>query len=63
MLRHFTKRAAGPARRQRQCRPVRERPRLTILPVVSGLAQPTALAFLADGDFLILEKSAGTVRA
>src|SRR5262245_32543661 len=35
---------------------------LTITPVVSGLDQPTDLAFLAEGDFLVLEKATGKVR-
>lgn len=37
-------------------------PRLAVRPVVSGLALPTTLAFLGDGDFLILEKNTGQVK-
>ncbi|HVG30855.1 MAG TPA: PQQ-dependent sugar dehydrogenase [Pyrinomonadaceae bacterium] len=34
---------------------------LTVRQVVAGLSQPTTLAFLGDGDFLILEKASGKV--
>ena len=35
---------------------------LEVLPVVSGLIQPTTMAFLGPTDFLILEKASGLVR-
>ena len=35
---------------------------LAVRTVVSGLTQPTTLAFLGDGDFLILEKASGMVK-
>jgi aldose sugar dehydrogenase len=34
---------------------------LTVLPVVTGLSAPTALAFLGPDDFFVLEKSTGRV--
>jgi aldose sugar dehydrogenase len=37
-------------------------PNLAVRPVVSGLSQPTTMAFLGDGDFLILEKATGQVK-
>jgi uncharacterized repeat protein (TIGR01451 family) len=37
-------------------------PNLTISTVVSGLVQPTSLAFLAANDFLVLEKASGKVQ-
>ncbi len=37
-------------------------PRLAVRPVVSGLALPTTMAFLGDGDFLVLEKATGQVK-
>jgi glucose/arabinose dehydrogenase len=36
--------------------------RLTVRTVVSGLVQPTSMAFLAANDFLVLEKSTGRVQ-
>src|SRR4051794_33098624 len=36
--------------------------RLTVKPVVAGLNQPTALAFLSANDFLVLEKATGRVQ-
>ena len=42
--------------------PVADDPALSIEPVVSGLAEPTAMAFVGTDDFLILEKSVGKVR-
>ena len=35
---------------------------LTVSTVVSKLDQPTSMAFLADGDFLVLEKASGKVQ-
>ena len=37
-------------------------PNLEVRPVVSGLIQPTTMAFLGPTDFLILEKASGLVR-
>jgi uncharacterized repeat protein (TIGR01451 family) len=37
-------------------------PNLTVSTVVSGLAQPTGLAFLGANDFLVLEKASGKVQ-
>jgi glucose/arabinose dehydrogenase len=37
-------------------------PGLAVRPVASGLALPTTLAFLGDGDFLVLEKNTGQVK-
>ncbi|MBX6315658.1 MAG: TIGR03118 family protein, partial [Isosphaeraceae bacterium] len=37
-------------------------PNLTVTPVVSGLDQPTSMAFLGPNDFLILEKASGKVQ-
>ncbi len=40
-------------------------PNLTVTPIVdfgAGLDQPTTMAFLAQGDFLVLEKATGRVR-
>src|SRR5262249_22366245 len=37
-------------------------PNLTVSTVVSGLDQPTSMAFLGPGDFLILEKATGKVK-
>jgi glucose/arabinose dehydrogenase len=37
-------------------------PNLTVHAVVSGLAQPTSIAFLGPNDFLVLEKSTGKVQ-
>ena len=37
-------------------------PTLGVATVVSGLTQPTSLAFLGRGDFLILEKASGMVK-
>ena len=37
-------------------------PRLAVRTVVSGLNQPTTMAFLDDNDFFILEKSTGQVK-
>jgi uncharacterized repeat protein (TIGR01451 family) len=37
-------------------------PNLTVSTVVSGLEQPTSLAFLAANDFLILERATGRVK-
>jgi glucose/arabinose dehydrogenase len=37
-------------------------PRLDVQPVVSGLIQPTSLAFLGSDDILVLQKSTGQVR-
>lgn len=42
--------------------PVATDPALSIDPVVSGLAQPTAMAFVGTDDFLILEQATGQVR-
>ncbi|HEX2541303.1 MAG TPA: PQQ-dependent sugar dehydrogenase [Caldimonas sp.] len=36
--------------------------RLTVRTVVSGLAQPTSIAFLGGNDFLVLEKATGRVQ-
>jgi len=62
MLRHFTASLLVLFAAGAHAAPTANDLRLTITPVVSGLAEPTAAAFLADGDFLILEKSAGKVR-
>lgn len=35
---------------------------LTVTAVVSGLAQPTTMAFLGEDDFLVLEKASGAVK-
>jgi glucose/arabinose dehydrogenase len=37
-------------------------PSLGVRAVVTNLAQPTSMAFLADGDFLVLEKASGKVQ-
>src|SRR5262245_66322648 len=37
-------------------------PRLTVREVVSGLSQPTAMAFIGPGDILVLQKGDGRVR-
>ena len=37
-------------------------PALAVRTVVSGLEQPIHMAFLADGDFLVLEKATGRVK-
>src|SRR5262249_29961503 len=37
-------------------------PNLTVTTVVSGLNQPTSMAFLGAGDFLVLEKATGKVQ-
>jgi uncharacterized protein (TIGR03118 family) len=37
-------------------------PNLTVTTVVSGLDQPTSMAFLGAGDFLVLEKASGKVQ-
>jgi len=37
-------------------------PNLAVRTVVSGLALPTTMAFLGDGDFFILEKNSGKVK-
>jgi len=37
-------------------------PSLTVTTLVSGLDQPTSMAFLGDGDFLVLEKASGKVK-
>ena len=42
--------------------PETARPDLTVTTVVTGLDQPTNLAFLGPGDFLVLEKATGKVQ-
>src|SRR5262249_55223325 len=42
--------------------PVMTDPNLTVSTVVSGLDQPTSMAFLGPNDFLILEKASGKVQ-
>ncbi len=42
--------------------PVLLDPNLGVRPVISGLSQPTGLAFLGDNDFLVLEKGTGRVQ-
>jgi glucose/arabinose dehydrogenase len=42
--------------------PVVEDPNLAVRTVVSGLAQPTGIAFLRRNDFLLLEKGTGKVK-
>jgi len=37
-------------------------PSLQVTTVIAGLNQPTSMAFLGDGDFLILEKATGKVQ-
>ena len=37
-------------------------PRLRVSEVVSGLSQPTAMAFIGPGDILVLQKGDGRVR-
>src|SRR5687768_811637 len=37
-------------------------PNLSVRTVTSGLITPTAMAFLGNGDFLVLEKNTGRVR-
>lgn len=37
-------------------------PRLDVQPVVTGLTQPTTMAFLGPNDLLVLQKAAGLVR-
>lgn len=37
-------------------------PNLSVITVVSGLTQPTSIAFLGRGDFLVLEKASGKVK-
>ena len=37
-------------------------PLLTVRPVVTGLSQPTSMAFLAANDLLVLEKATGLVK-
>lgn len=42
--------------------PVMEDPNLAVRTVVSGLTEPTGIAFLRRNDFLVLEKSTGKVK-
>ena len=42
--------------------PVVEDPNLAVRTVVSGLTEPTGMAFLGRNDFLVLEKSTGKVK-
>jgi glucose/arabinose dehydrogenase len=42
--------------------PVTIDPNLAVSPVVSGLSEPTGLAFLGTDDFLVLEKGTGRVK-
>src|SRR5205085_7822406 len=42
--------------------PVMVDPNLTVTTVVSGLDQPTSMAFLGPGDFFVLEKATGNVQ-
>jgi len=42
--------------------PTVEDPNLVVGTVVSGLTEPTGMAFLGDNDFLVLEKSTGKVK-
>ncbi|HXN21286.1 MAG TPA: PQQ-dependent sugar dehydrogenase [Candidatus Dormibacteraeota bacterium] len=42
--------------------PVVVDPNLVVGQVVTGLTEPTSMVFLADGDFLVLEKSTGKVK-
>ena len=37
-------------------------PNLHVTTVIKGLDQPTSMVFLADGDFLVLEKASGKVK-
>jgi glucose/arabinose dehydrogenase len=37
-------------------------PNLAVRAVVTGLSQPTSMAFLGDNDFLVLEKASGKVK-
>src|SRR6185503_15611628 len=37
-------------------------PNLTVHTVISGLSQPTSMAFIGDNDFLVLEKDTGRVK-
>jgi glucose/arabinose dehydrogenase len=39
-----------------------EDPKLTVTPVVTGLAAPTGIAFLGPNDFLVIEKNSGQVK-
>src|SRR5262249_19119193 len=42
--------------------PIMVDPNLTVTTVISGLNQPTSMAFLGTNDFLILEKATGKVQ-
>ena len=42
--------------------PLMTDPSLKVGTVISGLNQPTSMVFLADGDFLVLEKASGKVQ-
>ena len=53
--------APGPATAQ-AVEPSLVDPALAVRTVVSGLEQPIHMAFLADGDFLVLEKATGRVK-
>ncbi len=45
-----------------QTAPTMLHPRLDVRPVVTGLTQPTTMAFLGPNDLLVLQKAAGLVR-
>src|SRR5688572_19879268 len=53
VLQPHTARAAGPTMLD---------PQLAVRPVVTGLAQPTSMAFLGANDLLVLEKATGQVK-
>src|SRR5680860_1339437 len=42
--------------------PVIDDPNLVVQPVYQGLKSPTAMAFIASNDILVLEKDEGTVQ-
>jgi glucose/arabinose dehydrogenase len=54
--------SVGSLTRAQSAMPTVEDPNLAVRTVVAGLDQPTAMAFLGDDDFLILEKATGKVK-
>src|SRR5262249_21908930 len=54
--------AIAPSDLQAQTGPTMLDPNLAVRTVVSGLTQPTSMAFIGPSDFLVLEKASGRVR-
>src|SRR5262249_25107814 len=52
----------APSDLQAQTVPTMLDPNLAVRTVVSGLTQPTSMAFIGPSDFLVLEKASGKVR-